>query len=120
MTENNRDLLKKLKALKPQSGCEQQLLIDEYRNQWISIFKKLLKVYPLHWYSGEFIYVAQAVITQLHSEWQQWGLSDEQFEIAFGGGEGVELIWYLFRPTASDFAIGQTEDYDPVIPGGLL
>lgn len=99
---------------------EREILIQSFKNEWISILKKLLKVYPHHWYSGEFIYVAETLIARMHKDWLEEGLTDAQFESTFGGGEGEELIWYLFRPTAKDYAIGQTEDYDPVIPGGLL
>lgn len=97
-----------------------EILIQSYKNEWISILKKLLKVYPQHWYSGEFIYVAETLIARMHKDWLEQNLTDAEFESTFGGGAGEELIWYLFRPTAKDYAVGQTEDYDPVIPGGLL
>ena len=94
----------------------QERMKQSFRNEWVSILRKLLKVYPQHWYSGEFIYVAETLIARMHKDWLERGLSDAQFEAAFGGGAGIELIWYLFRPTAQDYAVGQTEDYDPVIP----
>ena len=85
--------------------------INSYRMEYLRLYTPLVGAFPTTWFDSRFIDIMDLVIQDLYKRWLSDGLTPQEFEYTFGGGEDSELIWYLFRPTAN--LSTRDEDYDP-------